>query len=268
MQIGLSSIIADGFGSTRFAIEGSSVTVSFPPYGTLIETLTNQQYPIAEGGLSLEIGGTYYATQTATVDRLADGAGGDFLDWDNVRDVAYYSNGTYITNASGSTYVDINGTNYVNGSYVTNYYHSGEGSFYSSSDYSYFIYGELITSSGSGSSSISTPAGSFTYETWDGINYYADGGSGYYLEYNNLASASYGDYIGNDGTSGSNSTEVPSYSNNYFSYETWTSQDYYYDGSGSYYTAKVDLVSASYGDFITNDGTYDYYWDGSGGYYY
>lgn len=241
---------------------------SFPEYGTLIETLYLEPIPTANGGLTLEINGTYYLTQTATVNRIADGVGGSLLDWPNAYDVNYVTNGTTITSVSGYTTVEIDANYYNNGEYTTTYFHSGEGSYYSDTTSSYYPYGTYLTDTGSGSNSISTPVGSYTYESWDNKLYYTDGGSGYYVDTINYASSSYGDYIGNDGTSGSNSTEVPSGSYNYFSYETWTSTDYYYDGSSNYYVYRADLTSASYGDFITNDGTYDYYWDGSGGYYY
>jgi hypothetical protein len=239
----------------------------FPAYGTYIETLVQQTYPISNGGSSLEISGTYYPTQTATVDRLADGAGGSFLDWANAYDVAYISYGVSITNISGSTSVDVNGTNYTNGEFTDTYLHNGSGGYYTESVYNYYPYGTYLTNIGSGSNSISTPVGSFTYETWDDKTYYTDGGSGYYVDTNNYVSAVSGDYIGSDSTPGSSSTEVPSGSGNYFNYETWDYLEYYYDGGFGYYASKYNLWSASYGDFITNDGSYDYYWNGDGTYY-
>jgi hypothetical protein len=77
-----------------------------------------------------------------------------------------------------------------------------------------------------------------------------------------------GDELTTDYTSGSNSTEVPSGSGNYFNYRTWDGVVYYYDsGSNGYYTGYYNEYNASYGDYITEYNGVYYYWDGIGGYY-
>lgn len=270
MIIGLSSIIADGFGSPRFAIEGPSVPVSFPPAGTILETLTAQTYPISNGGGFVDYNATQYPNQNADVYRKADGFGGNYLDWANAFNVTYKT-GVFTSYTSYSSDIVINGTSYGAGcSYSGDVEHNGSGGYTeinqsggcSSS-------GFLITSdSNSGSNSISTPVGSFAYESWSGNNYYHDGSGGYYSQYTGFTSQGNGAYIGDDGTSGSNSAEVPSGSGNYYSYTSWSNILYYYNGSGGYYTSYQGVWNASYGDYITYDGMYNYYWDGNGGYYY
>ena len=254
-------------GASVFKLPGP---VSFPEAGTILNTFGGVEYPIANGGASVDVNGTGYASQTCDVYLKADGLGGSYYDWANAFNINYKSYGVTITNISGTTYVDVNGTQYPNGSYSTDYFHDGTGGQYSSGSSSYSSYGDYITSdSNSGSNSISTPVGSFVYESWTGHEYYHDGMGGYYSNVVGYSQASDGTFIGTDSAGGTNQTEVPSGSGNYFTYSSWTSIDYYFQLSGytySYYYQGV--TSANYGDFITNDGTYDYYWDGSGGYYY
>jgi hypothetical protein len=86
---------------------------------------------------------------------------------------------------------------------------------------------------------------------------------------NDFVQQSDGTFIGTDSTGGTNSTEVPSGSGNYFTYGSWSSIDYYYQLSGNTYSYYYQgVMSTNYGDYITYDGTYNYYWDGTGGYYY
>ena len=270
MRIGLSSLIGDGFGSGAFVFgEVLGVAPSFPPYGTFIETLYGIEVPISAGGGYVTYNSTEYPNQRAEVDSLADGAGGSFLDWANRRDT-YLKNGeTFLTETTYSPEIVIDGTSYGYGcTYVNDLVHDGDGG-YSSVSVSGGCsnYGTYITSGGSGENQISTPVGMWTYQAWDSINYYHDGLGGFYGEPNYTFNASVDDYIGTDNTPGNSSTEVPSWSGNYFSYETWDGVNYYYDGSGGYYSTYIYTYVAISGDFITNDGSYDYYWDGTGGYY-
>lgn len=270
MRIGLSSLVGDGFGFGNFSLgEIPSGPISYPPAGTILNTFSGVDYPIANGGASVQVDVNYYPSQYCDVYLKADGVGGSYYDWANAFNVTYKSNGTSITNFSGTSYVTINGTSYPNGSYSTDYFHDGMGGSYSSGSNSYSSNGDFITSdSNSGSNSISTPAGSFVYESWTGHNYYHDGMGGYYSSLVGYSQASDGTFIGNDGMAGSNTTEVPSGSGNYFQYHSWSSTDYYFQLSGyTYYGTQQGTSTASYGQYITFDGTYTYYWDGTGGYF-
>jgi len=247
----------NGFGKI---VSFPSVAPSFPEYGEFIETLTAQEYPIAQGGGELTINGTTYPNQVADVNRLADGVGGSFLDWTNVSNVAYKSNGNAITTASGSHSVTINGTNYTVGSYTTTYYHNGSGGYYESSDNSYSSYGTYITSQTGITSYINIAGTDYLNGSYDTV-YYSDGVGSYYSNNENGSYTSYGTLI----VGFNNQTEVPSSSGNYF--DNGTTNDYYHDGSGSSYTSTGGSYY-SYGEYIANIDGYNFYWDGNGGYYY
>ena len=243
-------------GASIFSLPGA---VSFPEYGTLLETLTAQEYPIAQGGAEVSINGNFYPTQVADVNRLADGVGGSFLNWAGAYNIAYKSYGNTITTASGSYYVNINGTNYSVGSYTTTYYHDGFGSYYDSTDNSYSAYGTYLTGQTGVTSYINIAGTDYANGSYD-VNYYSDGAGSYYSSNENASYTSYGTFI----VGFNNQTEVPSGSSSYF--DNGTTNDFYHDGSGSSYTSTGGTYHM-YGAFITNDGTYDYYWDGNGGYY-
>jgi len=256
-------------GASLFSLPGA---ISFPAAGTILNTLYGQEYPISEGGGSFYFGttGGSVSNQICSVYEKADGVGGSYYDWASAFDVSFrpYSQSFY--SDSGNSYVTINTTNYTNGSWSNDYFHDGAGYYYSSGSSSYSPYGDSITSdSNSGSNSISTPVGSFAYESWTGYSYYHDGYGGYYSNMDGYSQASDGTFIGTDSAGGSNQTEVPSGSGNYFTYSSWTSIDYYFQLSGNTYSSiQQGTWSVNYGDYITNDGTYNYYWDGTGGYYY
>ncbi len=253
-------------GASIFSLPGP---VSFPPAGTILSTVSQTEYPLSEGGSGVTPSSTTYPNQVCDVYIKADGVGGSYYDWANVFNVAYKANGVSFLYESGNTSVDINGTYYPNGSYYNEYFHDGTGGYYSSGGSSYNSNGTLIYNNGSsGSNYISTPVGSYAYESWTSISYYNDGSGGYYSNYEGYSSQSSGAYIGNDGMAASNQAEVPSGSGNYFTYSGYSSLDFYYNGSGGYYSSQVSPYAASYGDFITYDGMYNYYWDGNGGYYY
>lgn len=266
----LFSLISLSWGNGGMVVDGASNEApSFPPYGTFIETLYSQEVPIANGGLYVTYQSTEYPNQTATVDKLADGSGGWFLDWANPRDTAYKTS-QFTTYTTYSSDINIGGTSYGAGcTYYGDVVHDGMGGYQEiGTGGGCTPFGVYITSGGAGQSTIPTPIGDFAYETWDSSSYYHDGSGGYYEERNYTYNGVSGDLIGIDYTAGSSSREVPDMSGNYFSYESWDYSTLYYNGSGGYYSSYNYTYQAISGDFITNDGTYDYYWDGSGGYYY
>lgn len=271
MQIGLSSIIADGFGSGSFVFgDILGEPPSFPEAGTILETLTAQTYPISEGGSYVTYNATNYPNQNADVYRKANGTGGDYLDWANAFNLTYKT-GIFTSYSNYSASIIINGTNYGAGcNYTGDVEHNGSGGYNEiNQGGGCSSAGSLITSDSiSGSETISTPVGNYAYETWTGKDWFHDGSGGYYSVKVNVVTQGNGAYIGNDGTSSSSQTEVPNGSGNFFTYATWDSQNYYYNGSLGYYAVYSNYWSASYGTHITYDGTYNYYWDGSGGFYY
>jgi hypothetical protein len=190
------------------------VVVSYPAAGTILETLTGQPYPIAEGGASVSAGQgllTQYPSQSASVYRKANGTGGNYLDWANVFGVAYYTYGTTIVSESLTTYVTVSSTAYPSGSYDETWYHDGSGSYYSqTSNFSYTSNGTFIVSIPTW---VEVPSGNSPGST-NGINtdYYHDGIGGWYS----------------------------SSSGSYYSYGTFITTydgiDYYWDGSGGYYS--------------------------------
>lgn len=267
----LFSLIGLSWGNGSMTVDGPSEPPSFPPFGTIINTVTTE-YPISAGGSYFDYNGTNYPNQVATVNIVADGVGGTFYDWANATGISYKGDGVYVTNyTSYSSPIIINGTDYGAGcTYTGDVYHNGSGGYYEAgTGGSCTPYGTFITSVGSsGSNGINTPVGYFVYESWTGLSYYHDGMGGTYANYDGFTAQPDGTFIGTDSTGGSNQTEVPSGSGNYFTYSSWSSIDYYFQLSGYTYTYYYQgVTSANYGDFITNDGTYDYYWDGNGGYY-
>ncbi len=268
---GLFSLIGLSWGNGGMSFDGPSEPPSFPEAGTVINTLSGIEYPPENGGSTFYYSSTGSAipNQICSVYIKADGVGGSYYDWTGVFDVAWKPSGQSFHSDSGSSYVTINGINYSNGDWSYQAYHDGTGSYYTFGNSNYAPYGGYITSVGnSGSNYISTPVGSFAYESWTGYSYYHDGSGSYYSSYDGYSQVSDGSFIGTNSSGGSNQTEVPSGSGNYFAYSTWSSIDYYYQSSGNTYTSYYQGVwNAAYADYITYDGMYTYYWDGSGGYF-
>lgn len=266
----LFSLIGLSWGNGGLSVDGASESPSYPPAGTILNTFVSIEFLVANGGGSVDVNGTLYASQVCDVYVKADGVGGSYYDWANAFNVSYRPYGYGIASMGGNTYVTINGNNYINGTSSNDYYHDGSGGYYQNSNTTYSSYGDFIFyDSNSGSNTINTPVGSFAYESWSGINYYHDGSGGFYTNFNGYSHANDNDYIGNDGTSGSNSTEVPSGSGNYFTYSGWTSITYYYQTSGNTYLGiQQNPFNAYYGDYIYTYDGYNFYWDGNGGYYY
>lgn len=214
MRIGLSSIVGDGFGSGSFVFgEVLGEPPSFPPAGTILETLTSQPYPIAEGGATVYAGSAInpYPSQFASVYRKANGTGGNYLDWANAFDIGYYSYGTNITTENLPTYVSVNGTNYASGTFDQSWLHDGGGGYYTeTANFSYTSYGTFIVSF---INNTEVPSGSGSYyENGTTSDYYHDGYGG---SYNSIGGSYYygGTYITN-----------------------YSGTDYYWNGSGGYYS--------------------------------
>jgi hypothetical protein len=243
-------------GASLFKLPGA---ISFPAAGTTLSTETGVEYPIAQGGSSVNVEGTEYPSQRCDVYVKADGSGGSYYDWANAFNVVYKPYGGLITNSSGDFTVTINSTSYDVGDYTNYWYHDGSGSYYTDFNSTYLNNGETITSVTGITSYINIAGTDYVNGSYDEV-YRSDGAGGYYSTIENASYTSNGTGI----VTISNQTEVPSLSSNYF--YNGTDTEYTHDGSGG---SASNIVGAyySYGDFITNYSGTDYYWDGSGSYY-
>lgn len=242
----------NGFGTI---VSFPSVPASYPEAGTILQTLTYEPIPVAQGGSSVTIGGTLYLTQTCSVYRKANGSGGDYLDWANKFDVYYLSWDSYLASVNGSYQIDINGTLYPNGGYEDQYFNDGNGGAYLGNTITNYPSGGTSLGTGSGDYYVSINSTNYQAGTYSD-NYLADGYGGYttdrtytYYGYATLIVAFdyYTNVAGND-------------------YANGMQNGWYSDGNGGTYNS--DLGSYySYGTFIYNDGSYTYYWNGNGGYY-
>jgi hypothetical protein len=213
--------------------------------------------------------------QVCDVDREHDGSGGIVYDWATATNVQYKSAGTTFYNAGGGSntvYVTELGASYTSYTWNNLYYqHDGFGGYQSPDDGSYTsggtiygTYGDYTDNGGInfGSTPISyTDSGGF-FQNWYYVFFLkdavADGSGSYTIN----TSSSTGVYpSGYVFYSHSNYTNI-----NGTDYENGTGVEYAFDGTNGYNSNSVGSYY-SYGTFIFNDGTTDYYWDGSGGYY-
>lgn len=227
MRIGLSSLIGEGFGSGPFTFGEVPSGGGFPPYGTVVNTLYSQLRSVANGGgyFVNPVDGSYVPTNLVTVDEVADGSGGTFIDWDTSRDAAPVPYGTVVVSFVASVdpvgYVTIWGNSYPTGE-RQGYQLQHNGS------YSYLTVDQNVT-------------------VWTGntiTNDYTNGNgvAGYY-EVNifgtSLGNGKYSNYyITNLGWWGENSNQ-----GSFFGYGTPTGiydpsmgNQAYWDGNGGYYT--------------------------------
>lgn len=140
MRIGLSSIIADGFGSGSFTFGEVPSGGGFPPYGSLAYIEYGAEYS-AGGGVAgtvlitgTNFSNTYY-TQLCDLPYYNDGVGGVFLDFGTATNIRYKPFGTLcvsgVPDEHPAGYVNIWGGEYptaLAGGY--DYYHDGAGSVY------------------------------------------------------------------------------------------------------------------------------------------
>jgi hypothetical protein len=268
MRLGLSSIIGDSFGTGSFGIDGASTPPSYPPAGTYYDTQYGVEYPIGEGGAYLisPLDASQVPTQTVDVDREHDGAGGIVYDWTTASNVLYKVMGTnYATDANSTpayTHEIPTGSGifYSGGWEFATYEHDGFGGTQSGLPVhgGYQPNGTFIVNVTTGWAEVPSasgnyfPNGFYDNYTWDGSgNYNVANLGGYEPNGTFITSVNY-------------QSEVPSGSGVYF--DNGTNETYTWDGNGSY-NSSVGGSYHSYGTHIYNDGTFDYYWDGSGGYY-
>lgn len=295
MRLDLSSIVGDGFGTGRFAINGESTPTSFPPAGSYNSTLYGVEYPIAEGG-------SYFAhpfiaedvpNQTCDVDVLNDGAGGTYTDWSTATNINYKTVGTHFATSNSHLNWGVNLVEVPSGSgnyYDTQYgyetaFHDGAGSWeYGplSGPY-YWPDGFEVSQDLRVMYQVEVPTGSgFFYDNGKYESYFWDGVGGFTYEINQGSYLAAGTFIYTD----EEKSEVPAGSGNY--YHTGRNFDYEHNGSGGYQTSAIYNSYFSSGTSIiftqtatwtpvevpTGSGNYfdseeegdEYTWDGSGGY--
>lgn len=223
-------------GASIFSLPGP---VSFPPAGTILSTNSLYSYPTSEGGLSFSWNSTSVESQTVTVDVVANGSGGSYLDWSNERDIAYKVNGASIGfraeyHISGSLEIPYgSGNSYPNQSYTGwDAFHDGSGGYYEQDGgtlaplgYGYVYYSENSTTE--------VPSGSGNYYnngyTSDIV---ADGNYGWTNVAGSGVPYSAGTDTGLTGLDVYNTIEVPVGSSSY--YNTGEITGYTWNGSGGY----------------------------------
>jgi hypothetical protein len=276
MQIGLSSIIADGFGSAKFSFDGIT-TISIPPAGTILSTSYGINYI---NGAIVVFGAVVCYYQTCDANVIADGIGGSYIDYANAVNITYKPNATYIGNVvelhNISFNIEINGNYYPqqkSGSY--DIYADGIGSYYTenAAPFSFIPVGTIYTSTAS-QNEIPPESGNY-YNNGFVTNYLADG-AGWYT----TASGGTADAYGTVYVSTNVQIEVPSGSGNYFN--NGALAQYIANGFGGYtlsaggsftpygtvYTSAVNQTEVpSGGGIYYNNGTStSYIANGSGGY--
>lgn len=295
MQIGLSSIIQEGFGSGSFVFgEVPSGGGSFPDAGTILDTYYYYSYPISEGGTYFNYNAVNWENQTVTVDVIANGSGGSSLDWSNERDLAYKAFGVGVTfvvdnHAGGSIEVpSSSGTYYSQGTYEGyNSFHDGAGGYYTEDGGSFtnHSYGHIYFTQ---DNQTEVPSGSGNYYgNGYTTDYIADGNGGYTTTGGSGTPYANGNNYGLSGLNVEEQVEVPTGGS---LYNTGRTVGYTWNGSGGYnypvYTGSfysngvVIYESASSTSNSTEvpsgSGTYynntidgiQYLWNGSGGYTY
>lgn len=277
-----SGVSHTGFGKNVTSPSGTTPP-SYPPYGTILST-GSSEYQIGETAYS-NILATFVYTQYCTVNTVADGSGGSFIDWSSATSINYKPNGESIAVAPstpmewGSLEVPSTSGNYYH-NYTSDGYeeiHSGAGTIGSiPNGYNHwftfgYVYGGYDTDN---QTQVPSPSGSYYANgTVAHYDYIADGNGGYIDFYSGTYGSCY--TSGNEVNSSlrynviNSQTEVPSGSMQYFDNGTYVYDTYAWDGYCGY-TTSTNNSGGSYhssGVFIYNDGMSDYYWDGSGGYY-
>jgi hypothetical protein len=210
---------------------------------------------------------TYFTASYVTVDVKADGVGGEYYDWGNVRNQEYYPDGSVLISnySNGYLQLEISGTYYENGTYVNDVVRDGYEGWRYQSTYNYYgNSGNPFYTNGNQQRYENYYGQDYTVGTQD-ILYYHDGNGGYTTEIGNIQN--YTDYTMLGYRNAALYMEVPDSSGNSFQYGTQAFEVYIINGlptdSGTAYS--TDYVSN--GTYITSvDGT-QYYWDGNGSYY-
>ena len=222
--------ISSGTSRTGFGTIVSFPSASgFPAYGTFNSWSYDVTYPIANGGADLIDPYNDFAptpSQYCDVQVENDGSGGTYTDWTTATDIQYFAYGTVIfSNSPNPNYINISGTNYANGTYVTNYIHNGSGGATQTEVYTYLANNEEITEIVQPKTlDISTNYnGTQTVQAGtEEVTYYSDGVGGY--------TPSTGNYI----DWYASGTQI--YTESYYLDGTTNIYTYFSDDNGGYYS--------------------------------
>lgn len=246
-------------------LNGMSDGPSYPAAGTVLSTLSNVEYTLGlDYSFTYTDEGTEYTatgkSQRCSVNIVADGLGGDYQDYANAFNIQFYPSGHLISNISnGTSYVSVNGNNYVNG-YTTRYIgHDGYGSGGIYNGTSVFTETGMFHEQ---EEMVNAEANGNFYGVGNGWRQFFHNGTGGYTE--ELANVVYYPYDTSVGSESGNTyvningTDYVngSYTNNAYS-----------DGYGGVYFSGGGSSYYSYGTPITSMDGYDYFHDGYGGYY-
>jgi hypothetical protein len=239
---------------------------SFPAYGTVLRVENNVTRVgglLAEGEFMIEgsLQSVSYLSQDCSVNVLADGQGGEFVDWTMAFNVVYKPFGTVALYniRNESTFVNVGGTDFVNGTRSIRLIHDGYGGLTEqSTNPTYSSSGVFYTDSAQ------------VFSDYNGTNYAVgnaerqyrhDGNGGYTTELVNVV-YHYQGYV------------VGSVSGNYYVNVGGTdyASGYYYnellsDGMGGISGGSGSSGYTSSGTYITNYDGYNWYHNGSGGTY-
>ena len=293
MRIGLSSIVGDGFGSGVFVFgEILGEPPSFPPAGTILNTLTDQVYPIAQGGGSFNFNGDY-PNQQADVYEKANGSGGSYIDWTNAFNIEFIPQYTYAftdTNSPsdyGAVEVPSGSGVYYSPQYTySQYNHDGNGSYeyYTETSpnnkpadtYITFAYDETFEITDLyyvyGTNFIVNTGRTANYKwSGNGLDYYTSSLEGNYYSYGNsiYSVANYTNVNGNDYQNGTGTDYV----HNGSGFFTTIGTGQYYPSGWLIYTNYVNGTQNSI-EVPSGSGMYNdseeygdaYVWDGTGNY--
>ena len=290
---GLFSLIGLSWGNGSMSVDGPSEPPSFPAAGTILHTLTDEVYPIAEGGSYFYFNSNQYPNQQADVYEKADGFGGSYIDWENAFNIEFipqYTSGftNYdSTNDYGAIEVPYGSNNYYSAQYTrSTYTHDGNGSYEYSGEtspenkpsYSYITYAYDETFEVPdlfyvyGSNYIISSGRYYNYEwTGDGSTYQVSSVQGFYFPYGQ-SFYSTSNYTNVNGTDYQNGTGTDYVHNGLGSYTTLGTGNYYPSGwliyEDYYYGTQypVEVPSGSLYYYDSQRYGQAYVWDGTGGY--
>lgn len=248
-------------------LDGSSDGPSVPIAGTLIRTENLVPFPSINGGLTGSYYGSTFTSQRVTVDVKADGIGGEYYDWANVRNVEYYPS-TQIIQAgysSGDTNLNVAGNDFANGTYYTSIYHDGNGGFREETTYWYASNNGMPFTTVTDAPLYREYLGqSYLVGTKD-IEYFHNGNGGYTTVDGGFET--YGDNTNVGSRSVNLYKNVPDTGTNQYQYATETYDVYVWQGWPTDSGAATSTTYIPSGTFIDTINGSNYYWSGNGDYY-
>jgi len=247
-------------------LNGMSEGPNFPAAGTVFSVQHNVQHEqglYATGQFEVE-GAPYQAntlSQLCSVNLVADGAGGEFLDFANAFNVTFkpYGYAFLNNNRTAPSYVNVGGTDYLNGYVVFNIVHNGSGGLVEVAQSPTYDATGIFYFEGA---SVMAEYNGTTYSVGNGERQYSHNGQGgYTTEIVDVVYHYSGYQVGTDSGNYTVVIDGTSY------YAGYYSNPLYSDGSGGIYSSNGSNGYESSGTYITNYNGYNWYHNGSGGTY-